>query len=480
LAKKKSKQPGKKTAPQKKNNKIIRYRRPLNINVGMIIFALIFVYMVFSVSTYIRREKVQFYEVQEGSIVNNRDYTGIILRKEEVKLADRTGYVNYFVREGKRASLGTRICSIDETGNVASFLEKNSGESTTLSSENLSTLKKQLTGFSLTYNDNQFHTVYDAKYTLEAEVMEFMNFNDLDNLDTLMEEAGLNFQQIKSDRAGVLSYGIDSYEGLNASDVSESVFDKSSYAKTFTKSGLIEKGAPLYKVITSDKWSIVFPLSEEDVKTYIDETTLSISFAGRDLKATGDFTILTGKDGNTYGKLDLNKYMVQFVSDRYVDFEIDTDRVEGLKIPVSAVTSKEFYLVPVDYLTQGGDSSETGFNKEVYSEEGTSVVFVPAEIYYMEGDQYYIERGGDGDSGFNSGEFIVKKDSQERYQIGASASLQGVYNINKGYAVFKQIDVLVSNDEYYTVKKNMTYGLAVYDHIVLDASTVSEGELVFK
>ena len=219
MAKKKSKQPGKKTDPQKKNNKIIRYRRPLNINVGMIIFALIFVYMVFSVSTYIRREKVQFYEVQEGSIVNNRDYTGIILRKEEVKLADRTGYVNYFVREGKRASLGTRICSIDETGNVASFLEKNSGESTTLSSENLSTLKKQLTGFSLTYNDNQFHTVYDAKYTLEAEVMEFMNFNDLDNLDTLMEEAGLNFQQIKSDRAGVLSYGIDSYEGLNASDV---------------------------------------------------------------------------------------------------------------------------------------------------------------------------------------------------------------------------------------------------------------------
>ena len=93
-------------------------------------------------------------------------------------------------------------------------------------------------------------------------------------------------------------------------------------------------------------------------------------------------------------------------------------------------------------------------------------------------DNYYIEMGGE--NGFNAGDYIVKPDSTDRYQIGASASLQGVYNINKGYAVFKQIDVLASNDEYYTIKKNMTYGLAVYDHIVLDASTVSEGELIYQ
>lgn len=92
----------KEAAPKKKNKKIIKYRKPLHINVGMIIFALIFVYMVFSVYTYIRRDKVQFYEVQEGSIVNNTDYTGIILREEEVKTADRSGYINYYIREGKR------------------------------------------------------------------------------------------------------------------------------------------------------------------------------------------------------------------------------------------------------------------------------------------------------------------------------------------------------------------------------------------
>ena len=77
------------------NHKIVRYRRPKNINVGMIIFAIIFVYMSFSVYTYLKREKVQVYEVVEGSIVNEKAYTGIILREESTKYTDRAGYINY-------------------------------------------------------------------------------------------------------------------------------------------------------------------------------------------------------------------------------------------------------------------------------------------------------------------------------------------------------------------------------------------------
>ena len=149
MAKQKATQSGKKAAQPKKNKKIIRYRRPLNINVGMIIFALIFVYMVFSVTAYLRRDKVMFYEVQEGSIVNNKNYTGIILRQEEVKTTDRSGYVNYYVREGKRASTGTRVYSIDETGTIATFLAENAQDKVALKPENLSGLKKQLTAFSL-------------------------------------------------------------------------------------------------------------------------------------------------------------------------------------------------------------------------------------------------------------------------------------------------------------------------------------------
>ena len=58
--------------------------------------------------------------------------------------------------------------------------------------------------------------------------------------------------------------------------------------------------------------------------------------------------------------------------------------------------------------------------------------------------------------------------------------MEGVYNMNKGYTVFKQIAILASNNEYYVVRKNMDYGLSDYDHIVLDASTVEEGKLIYQ
>ena len=84
-------------------------------------------------------------------------------------------------------------------------------------------------------------------------------------------------------------------------------------------------------------------------------------------------------------------------------------------------------------------------------------------------------------SEFRAGDYIVKADSQERYQIGATAALQGVYNINRGYTVFKRIEILSSNDEYYTIKKGSDYGLSVYDHIVLDAAAVGqEGTIIYQ
>ena len=90
----------------------------------MIIFALIFLYMAFYLYTYLRRDKVEFYEVVEGSIVNDTRHTGIIFRTEEPKYTDRAGNINFYLREGKRAAVGTRVYSIDETGTLSLLAEK--------------------------------------------------------------------------------------------------------------------------------------------------------------------------------------------------------------------------------------------------------------------------------------------------------------------------------------------------------------------
>ena len=464
---------------KKKNRKIIPYRKPHNINVGMIIFGIIFLYMLFNIFAYFRKDHVQFYEVMEGGIVNNKQCTGLILREEQVRNAQHNGYINYYLREGKRASVGTRIYSLDETGRLNSLLKENGVEDAALPEENLADIKKQLSSYVLSRSDEDFGSIYDTRYSLEAAVMEYSSFSALDQLDKISQDSSLVFEQVRADISGVVSYGIDSYESLQTSDVEADSFNKANYVKNIHKSGdLIESGTPAYKIASSENWSIVFPLSSEDAALYADKTSLTIDFRDYDLTTTAAYSTFTGKDGAAYGKLDMNRYMAQFIMDRFIEFEIQQPQAKGLKIPVTAVTEKNFYMVPKSYAAQGGDSTDIGFNKEVYSADGTSVLFVPLNEDFEDDEFYYIAVDENGD--FKSGDYIVRPDSSDRYQIGRTSSLKGVFNINKGYTVFTQVEILDSSSEYYTVKNNVTYGLSVYDHIVLDASSVGEGQLLYQ
>ena len=91
---------------------------------------------------------------------------------------------------------------------------------------------------------------------------------------------------------------------------------------------------------------------------------------------------------------------------------------------------------------------------------------------YAEIDGYaYI-----GDAQLQGGDILQKENSAEQEIVSMRGTLIGVYNIDKGYADFRQITILYQNEDYAIVKSNTTYGLREYDHIVLDASTVSEDD----
>ena len=80
----------------------------LNINVGMIILPSFFLYMAFYLYTYLRRDKVEFYEVVEGSIVNDTRHTGSFSGRRARNIRTVPGNINFYMREGKRAAVGTK------------------------------------------------------------------------------------------------------------------------------------------------------------------------------------------------------------------------------------------------------------------------------------------------------------------------------------------------------------------------------------
>ena len=74
-----------------------------------------------------------------------------------------------------------------------------------VSSEDMASLKKDLTAFSLSYDDDRFSQVEDTKYSLDAAMMEYVSFNAMEGLADAMAEAGINFHQIRASKAGVVS-----------------------------------------------------------------------------------------------------------------------------------------------------------------------------------------------------------------------------------------------------------------------------------
>ncbi|MFR2693100.1 MAG: HlyD family efflux transporter periplasmic adaptor subunit [Enterocloster bolteae] len=131
-----------------------------------------------------------------------------------------------------------------------------------------------------------------------------------------------------SDVSGVVSYGFDSYEDITTADSGSRKLSTGKHVQQDrTKSGdLIDSGMPAYKIVTSENWSIVFPLTEEDAAAFMrTRTGLRVVFSDYSMNTPAAYSTFTGKDGAAYGKLDFTKYMEQFISDRFVNFEIVTD-----------------------------------------------------------------------------------------------------------------------------------------------------------
>ena len=76
------------------DRKIRQYRKPLNINLGIIIFGVIFIYIIICVFLYFTEKHVQPYEVKTGSLSIGNVYQGIALRQETVVTSTDSGYIN--------------------------------------------------------------------------------------------------------------------------------------------------------------------------------------------------------------------------------------------------------------------------------------------------------------------------------------------------------------------------------------------------
>ena len=460
------------------NSRVIRYRRKPKAEA--IIFAVVLIYIICFFVMYISKSKVQIYEAEIGSLSNNATYSAVIVRQEKVFNSDYSGNVNYYQREASRVKSGDTVYTVDETGKFTELLSKRSAEGgNSLSTDSLNEIKETLNEYKMDYDNNNFAALYDLKADLNGSVLQSINESVMNNIDSVTSQAGSQnfFQTITATENGIVVYSVDGYENVNESNISSDMFDKSKYSKNNLKSeSLIVDNNPAYKLITSEDWYILIPLNDSDIEKYSlsSKKSIKVKFKKDNIEATGAFSIVN-KDGNNYGKVSFDKYMIRYATERIVDVEIISSGKSGIKIPVSSVTESEFYTIPKEYLTTGGNSNSYGFITEKYGSDGQlTTTFSTVDIYKTTDDYCYVSKND-----FTAGTSIVKPDSPSRYVIGPTEKLKGVYCVNTGYTVFKLVEIYDGNNEYYIVKQNVSYGVSVYDRIVLDASKYTENQMIY-
>lgn len=459
------------------NNKVTKYRRPLNINIGMIIFGVVFVYIIICVFTYFTEKHVVGYEVTKGSLSTNNIYKGIALREESIFYSNSAGYINYYAREGERVAYNDLVYTVDETGKLSEYINSAALGENALSDEDLSELKTEISGFVNTFSNKDFSSVYDFKYGVKGTVLKLANISLLENADTLGGDTASLISYGNATESGIVIYSVDGFEEKTPETLSATDFEAKEYNKNqLVSTELVAAQDAVYKLATNDNWMIVIQTEEEKAKELLEEEYVKVRFLKNQDTAWGKVSTYTSADGQTLVGLSFSNSMITFCTERYIDIELILEEDSGLKIPNSAIVEKQFYLVPEEYVIQGGKNDAYGVMRETYLEDGTpSTEFVETTVYNIENEEYYLD-----DSSLRIGDRLVKPDSTETYTISKQGSLIGVYNINKGYADFKQIVILYQNDEYAIVQSNTNYGLNVYDYIVLDASTVNEDDFIYE
>ena len=449
---------------------------------------LIAAYLIYNGYKYLNSKNISTYQVKEGALSEQNSYTGLILREEKIYYAKSSGYYNFYLKEGEKASHNDLVYSIDGSGKIKEMMTNQTGDASTLSQDDLVEIKSEIVKFSKEYTPKDFVDVYDFKDDLDSISLKMSNLYILNKISS-MSLNGTNVNKYycadgaENAKTGYVVYYYDDYEDVKLEDINSSYFAKDrEYSRhMIANNEIVQEGDFAYKLVTSNTWQLVFPIEEEKAKEF-DGKEMRVKFLKNQESLKGKVKII---DAIAPGKntsiekicvVTFNVSVADYLNNRFIDFEIYMNENSGYKIPKSSVVEKEFLLIPDTVAFDFNDTTNTVCVKlDKYLEDGTKTyVTTELNVYRTDGGEYYV----DG-SVVKLGNTVYGADEVTSYTRNRTATLLGVYKINQGYADFKNIKKLYENEEYIIIDPQYTM-IKPYDYIALDASKVKDNEYIYE
>ena len=226
--------------------------------------------------------------------------------------------------------------------------------------------------------------------------------------------------------------------------------------------------------MSDENWSVICQVTKDQATNLSAQNYINFNLNSSPNEfSTSDFSV-DERDGQYYLVLNLNKYMIDFIDERFLSVEIIMDKYDGLKIPNSSIVEREVYKIDEGFI-QKNDDGDYFVKTIVTDEEGTQETVEKPITYYRHEDGIYYVRSDN----FNDTDMIVKADGGDSKPILSLErdTLQGVYVANEGVADFIEIQVVKSQDEF-TIVSDTGY-LKEFDNIVLDITAIEENQTLY-
>ena len=479
----------------KKPEKVIPYKEQRHINFIALIFAVILIYLVVQIIRMFTGKEYTVYELKKEEVYSAASVRrGLILRDEITYPVMFAGRINYLTAEGSKVSVKTPVYT---TKDLSFFSNGAAGsvDVASLSKAALSSVKNKLVD-SAVRGQKDFFLYYLDKADIQASVK-----------STFLQGSGLNLESLvndgsiveTTDRSGYILYRSDSLDSVSEAGLTKECFQEESLQIDVYPTGREARvGQFAYKIVPDDTFSIAFLMDEKDQVRYAGKSYLSVNLTRLKVTQNAAFHIDTLPDGSKAGILTFSKYGSSYLTERFLDFILEEERVEGYRIPVTSVLTRDFLLVPSAYIMKSAGEGTKVFKEYTDASGRTNVTAVGVSLYAVSGDMVYIsstklERGDylvlpkeaqvkRRENGETVTVSVFEPDLSGRFHLSLTAPLTGVYNVNKGYCIFRQVEILEKTRDgfYYLINTKTAYGLSAYDRIMQDASGVTDNQIVFQ
>ncbi len=430
---------------------------------------------------------VETMQISKITIDTPKVYESLIVRNESVVSATQSGEVDYKIANNEKARVGDLVSTIIDENQENSEYRLSSEEFTEMSKisnpdvENINTRIKSEFSYSK-IND------YAQAYIYAEKIYESLEIRNQIIVSSLYDSgSGTNIQSTAKEslytlKSGIVNYNIDSFEEVFTTDKIDEINadDIKNATKTddTVRNKVVVAGESVFKIIESNTWYIVSYVDTSEIKARGIEVDKNMEiYLGKanvfiPMRAT--VSSITEEDKTSKIVYQCNSYIGDFAEQRVVSIKLAKENVEGYKVPKTAILQKDAVAINKEFIFFNEEAGYDYVIKRGYDGEEYQV---PVEKYSTKENTTYVLKAT---TDLNMGDMLVNGDKQ--YQIPDIYKINGIYVLNTGIAVFKEIypseNTFEDTSIAFLEAKNNT-NIRISDTIAVNYEDVNENEIIY-